>query len=386
MPRVRPLRSLARQRVLSPPTKPPVPLPTKSQAGRPSRFTEQERKHVLQQKTLGRTYQAIADEMRCAPSTIYWLCKDEFGAPGKPSYVLNANDKLIISRFKEGRSLNSIARDFNQSFGAIWSHFHRYLVPSDPVLSAKIATDPEIDAIVRKGLLKGKTPQQMARENRQSVHVIRRHVWRYQTPAQKRPHQTTPHDRQQILQLMQAGNSAKEVSITQGFTTSMISKIVHQESAKMEIPDEVRRLAAEGENVMQIAHKTNLSRSLVNHFSRRLSQESDPPRGKGERRIATRWTKARRDRLVALWNGGMTPTSIASELKKPVDQVYRALWRWKDDLTRAYNPINKQRWTADEISKVLNWQKSQMPLQEIATLLPGRSIHGIRSLLRRSQE
>ncbi|KAF7196910.1 hypothetical protein HII31_01828 [Pseudocercospora fuligena] len=386
MPRVRPLRFLPRRRVLPPQARPPVPLPTRSQTGRPPRFTGQERKYVLLQKALGKTYQAIADEMRCAWHTVYRLCKDESGIPGRPSYILNANDKLIISRFKEGRSLNSIARDSHQSFSAIWSHFHRYLVPSDPELSAKIATDPEIDAIVKRGLLVGKTPQQMARESRQSVHVIRRHVWRYQTPAKKRSCEANPQDRQQILQLMQAGKSAKDVSLTQGFTTSMISKIVHQESAKMEIPDELRRLAAEGQNAMQIAHKANLSRSLVKHFMHRLSKESVPHKSKGERQIPTRWTKSGRERLVALWNAGTTPKTIASELEKPVDQVYRALWKWKDELTRAYTLINKRRWTADEISKVLNWQKSQMSLQEIATLLPGRSIHGIRSLLRKYQE
>ncbi|KXS97776.1 hypothetical protein AC579_8826 [Pseudocercospora musae] len=386
MPRLRPLRSLPRQRVLLPPARPPVSLPTASQVGRRTQFTEQERKYVLQQKSLGKTYQAIADEMRCGVSPIYRLCKGESGVPERPDYVLTSNDKLVISMFKEGRSLNSIARGFDRSFGAIWGHFHRYLVPSDPELTAKFATNPEIDTIVEKGLVLGKTAQQMARDSGQGIHVIKRHVWRYQTPAQRRTCKATVQDRQQVLQLRQAGKSANEVSLTQGFTSRMISKIVYEEMAKKEVPEDVRRLAAEGKDIIQIARKTDLSRILVKHFIRRLSKESVTPKQKAGRKMATRWTKPQRERLVALWDAGVKPKMMASKLEKPLDQVYRALWTWKDELTRPYITRSKKRWTEEEIYKVRSWKKSQMSLQEIATLLPGRSINGIRFLLRKYQE
>ncbi|KXS94750.1 hypothetical protein AC578_3894 [Pseudocercospora eumusae] len=385
MPRVRPLKSLPRQRVLLSParTRPPLPCPSRSHAGRRPQFTEQERKYVLQQKTVGKPYQAIADEMRYGVTPISRLRKDESEDLGRPSYVLNANDELIVARFKEGRSLNSIARDFNRPFGIIWFHFHRYLVPSDPELRAKIATDPEIDSIVKRGLLLGKTAQQMARESRQSVHVIKRHVWRYETPTQRRRSKATAQQRQQILKMKEAGKSVTEISLATGLTPRMIHSIVHEEFSKQEVPAKVHRLVADGKDAMEIARKTDVSPDLVRHFIRRLSKGGATPKHKGG---PTRWTSPQREKLVALWNAGLKPKAIASELEKTLSGVYLALWTCKDELTRPYYLRSRKRWTEDEINKVLSLQKSQMSLQTIATLMPGRTINGIRFLLRKYRE
>ncbi|KAM3416650.1 hypothetical protein BST61_g8241 [Cercospora zeina] len=179
----------------------------------------------------------------------------------------------------------------------------------------------------------------------------------------------TAEDRKRVDELWDSQETVKAIARIMNKRLSVVWKHLLASGSFRQKRDAPKRWTDEEHNMLGELRRQGLSRKSVaeklgrtlrsvQHYERHAFYES----ADGHKDT---YSLKERDQAIELEKQGLSPTSIAERLKRPVPMVVHML-RLRD---------NPHRWSTEEMEKLLDFKESNKTWQSVQAMLPGHTLH-----------